>query len=176
MEETTYKGSKNVISLPRWLRSYSIVKLGKLVTKLKIYGWMETYTKKNEFLFYVLSQFPVFSIGCLDPDEAPYPPVRYLCELSFLPYHHFVDWAKSTVVLPPKHVLHDVMTSHPGYEWRHRDQRWPWHRPRTDASGLLGDVTKPPTSHPGSLADSTVTTVDLAAGQDVRHRLRRPTM
>jgi len=112
----------------------------------------------------------------LDPDEAPYPPVRYLCELSFLPYHHFVDWAKSTVVLPPKHVLHDVMTSHPGYEWRHRDQRWPWHRPRTDASGLLGDVTKPPTSHPGSLADSTVTTVDLAAGQDVRHRLRRPTM
>ena len=72
--------------------------------------------KKTEFLFYVLSQLPVFSIGWLDPDKAHFLQCDISANCPFTLNHHFVDWAKSTVVLPPKHVLHDVMTSHPGYD------------------------------------------------------------
>jgi len=42
-------------------------------------------------------------------------------------------------------------------------------------SGLLGDVTEDHLHHIWVTTDSTVITVDLAAGQDMRHRLRRPT-
>jgi len=38
---------------------------------------------------------------------------------------------------------------------------------QTDTSGLLDDVTDTSPSHPGSMTDSTVRTVDLAAGQDM---------
>jgi len=38
--------------------------------------------------------------------------------------------------------------------------------------GYLVTSRKSPQSHPGYMSDSTVMTVDLAAGQDMRHRLR----
>jgi len=46
----------------------------------------------------------------------------------------------------------------------------------TDTSGLLDDVTDTTPSHLGSMTDSTMMTVDLAAGQENVGRLCRPTL
>jgi len=49
------------------------------------------------------------------------------------------------------------------------DDRW-------TKSGLFGDVTEDHLHHIRVMTDSTVRTVDLTAGQDMWHRLCRPTL
>jgi len=107
----------------------------------------------------------------LDPDEAHFLQCDISANCQFTLTIISLIGLRVPWYCPQRTARRDDVTS--GLWWRHRDQRWPWHRPRTDASGLLGDVTK--TLHhirvPGWLHHDN-------GGLGSRpgwHRLRRPT-
>jgi len=89
-------------------------------------------------------------------------------------YHHLVDWAMYCGTVPIACTVQWWMTSHPGYLMIS-----PWWLILAQVHGqthlgYLMTSWKPPPSHP-VMTDITMMMVTLAAGQDMWHRLCRPT-
>jgi len=88
--------------------------------------------------------------------------------------HHQVDWAVPLVLVLIACTVWWWMMSHPGslmtslLQWCCHWTTDRWH------PGYLMTSQKPPPSHLETLTDATVTTVTMAAGQDMQHRLCRP--